>query len=528
MLVIDGALTGTSLATVNAGGVLSGTGTLNSPITMIAGGGVLAPGVWGGPGASMAIVGNLALQPGSFYAIGITPSASNAAHISGSAALGGTVEALFGSGLYHPQQYSILTASSVSGTFGGVETDNLPPNFTASLAYGPGDVMLSLAASLGGPGAPFFSDNQRGVAASLNNAFNAGAAMSGDYELLYSQTGRSLSNAVNALSGEAATGAATASINLADQFLALMLDPFAYGNGSAQDARPGASAVGPPHGWNVWAAGFGGSATASGDAGIGSHNARASSAGFAAGADYAVAPGAEIGAALAGSNLGWGLADGLGGGSGNAFQAGLYGAARRGSVYFAAAGAFAEEWLSTRRGGPFQGPITANMTTQDFAGRIELGDAVGFGLGAQPISLSPYVALQAQTVESPSYAETDQTFSGFGLAYSSLSQGYASGEIGARFDAPVPLQGAMAADLRFRAAYAHDWTGGPTMGASFEALPSAAFRVTGAALPKNAALLTAEADLTVGPNLSALFRLDGALAPAADAIGGSATLRYAF
>ena len=168
------------------------------------------------------------------------------------------------------------------------------------------------------------------------------------------------------------------------------------------------------------------------------------------------------------------------------------------------------------------------MTVQDFAGRAELGDAVGLALGAQSMTLSPYVTLQAQAVENPNYAETDQTFSGFGLSYSSLSQGYASSEIGARIDAPLPLQGAITADLRLRAAYAHDWTGASTMNAAFEALPGAAFKVTGATLPKNAALLTAEADLTVGSNLSALLKLDGALAPTANAIGGSATLRYAF
>ena len=241
-----------------------------------------------------------------------------------------------------------------------------------------------------------------------------------------------------------------------------------------------------------------------------------------------MAPGAAIGLALAGSNLGWGLADGLGGGSGDAFQAGVYGAARRGPVYLAASAAFAQEWLSTNRAGPLGGPITANATAQDFAGRAEVGDAIGFTLGPQPLTLSPYVALQAQTVESPSYAESDLTFAGFGLSYSSFGQGYASGEVGLRFDARVPLQGAMALDLRARAAYAHDWVGGPTTGAAVETLPGAGFTVTGAALPKNAALLTAEAELTVGPKLSALFKLDGALAPGANAVGASATLRYAF
>jgi autotransporter-associated beta strand protein len=531
-LEVDGPLAGTSAVTVNAGGALTGRGTIDPLAVTIRPGGVFAPGFSGGPGASMAIVGDLIQQPGSIYMIGLTASAWNAAIVSGSAALSGTVQAIFASGLYHPQQYIILAASSRSGTFSGLQTMDLPPNFVANLGYAPDDVTLSLAAALGGPGQPFFSDNQRNAAAALNGAFNAGVAMPTNYQLLYAQTGAALSNAVNALSGEAATGAATTSIGLANQFLSLMLDPLVYGpsaaSGAATDGRSAPSPLGLPHGWNVWAAGFGGSTVASGDAGVGSHNALANSAGFAAGMDYAMEPCAAIGLALAGSKLGWGLADGLGGGSGDAFQAGVYGAARRGPVYFAASAAFAEEWLSTNRAGPLGGPITANATAQDFAGRAEVGDAIGFMLGPQSLTLSPYVALQAQTVESPSHAESDLTFAGFGLSYSSFSQGYASGEVGLRFDTRVLLQAAMALDLRARAAYGHDWVGGPTASAAFETLPGVGFRVMGAALPKNASLLTAEAELTVGPNLSALLKLDGALAPGANAVGASAMLRYAF
>ena len=122
MLVVDGALTGTSAVTVNAGGALTGTGTIDPLAVTIASGGVLAPGVSGGPGASMAIVGNLVLQPGSFYQVGLSPTASNAADISGAATLGGTVEAAFASGLYHPQRLCDPERGSLSGTFGGLET----------------------------------------------------------------------------------------------------------------------------------------------------------------------------------------------------------------------------------------------------------------------------------------------------------------------------------------------------------------------------------------------------------------------
>jgi uncharacterized protein with beta-barrel porin domain len=64
--------------------------------------------------------------------------------------------------------------------------------------------------------------------------------------------------------------------------------------------------------------------------------------------------------------------------------------------------------------------------------------------------------------------------------------------------------------------------------AGFESLPGAAFTVRGAALPKNVALVTGEADFQVGPGLCTLVKFDSALALRANAIGGSATLRYAF
>jgi uncharacterized membrane protein len=345
------------------------------------------------------------------------------------------------------------------------------------------------------------------------------------YSLVSEASQSALSNAANALNGEAATGAATASIGLANQFLSLMLDPFVYGPATVAGSAPDAAL---PHDWNVWATGFGGSTAASGDAGVGSHNALTNAAGVAGGLGYFFSPGTTLGIALAGSKLGWGVADGLGGGSGNAFQAGLYGSTRRGPIYLAASAAFAEEWLSTSRAGPLGGSLTAAFAARDFGGRAELGDTVGLNLGTQPITLSPYVAMQAQAFQGPAYIEVDPSFSGFGQSYANFSQEYASGEVGGRFEARIPLPGSAAVDFRARAAYAHDAIGASTISAAFETLSSAAFTVRGAALPKNAALLTAEAEFQVEPNLSALIKVDSALAMGANAIGGSATLRFAF
>ena len=82
--------------------------------------------------------------------------------------------------------------------------------------------------------------------------------------------------------------------------------------------------------WSVWGGAFGGynrtaairrwpAATISPRAG-----------GFAGGLDYRVAPDTVVGFALAGGGTNWGLADGLGSGKSDAFQAGVYGSTRRG------------------------------------------------------------------------------------------------------------------------------------------------------------------------------------------------------
>ena len=51
----------------------------------------------------------------------------------------------FASGSYISKQYTILTAGSVSGTFGSVVNTNLPANFTRTLSYDAKDAYLNLA-----------------------------------------------------------------------------------------------------------------------------------------------------------------------------------------------------------------------------------------------------------------------------------------------------------------------------------------------------------------------------------------------
>ncbi|MGV1129692.1 autotransporter domain-containing protein, partial [Enterococcus faecium] len=79
------------------------------------------------------------------------------------------------------------------------------------------------------------------------------------------------------------------------------------------------------------------------------------------------------GFALAGGGTDWSLADGLGGGKSDAFQAGVYGATRWGPTYLAAAFAYANHWMSTDRFAFAGNHLTAAFTAQSVGGRVEGG-----------------------------------------------------------------------------------------------------------------------------------------------------------
>jgi uncharacterized protein with beta-barrel porin domain len=65
-LEVDGSIASSSLVTVNAGGILSGTGIVDPAVTTIMSGGVLAPGNPSNPTGTLSITGNLAFQSGAF------------------------------------------------------------------------------------------------------------------------------------------------------------------------------------------------------------------------------------------------------------------------------------------------------------------------------------------------------------------------------------------------------------------------------------------------------------------------------
>ena len=122
--------------------------------------------------------------------------------------------------------------------------------------------------------------------------------------------------------------------------------------------------------WSAWGGGYGGYNHTDGDpAVVGSHDLTARTFGFAGGFDYHFTPDTVVGFALAGGGTNWSLAQGLGGGRSDAFQAGVYAATRSGPGYLAAC-ARLHQSLDVDRPLRLAGDhLTASFNAQSFGGR---------------------------------------------------------------------------------------------------------------------------------------------------------------
>jgi uncharacterized protein with beta-barrel porin domain len=545
-LLVNGDLSAASNLTVT-GGLLGGTGIVGN--TQINSGGTFAPGTPGSPGTSMTVAGNLAFQSGAIYLVQVSPTASTMANVTGTASLAGNVLAAFAPGSYVNKQYDILHSAGLGGTtFASLGTTNLPAGFSASLSYTPTDVFLNLRAGLvptGGVGG-----NQANVANSLNNFFNGGGSLPPNFLTIFGLTGGNLSAALSQLSGEAATGGEQTSFQLMNQFLGLLVDPFANGRGgslggggaigfapeqasnlppeiamayaSVLKAPPYKAAAPVDQRWSVWGQAYGGYNTADGNQALGSNNLTARAYGLASGFDYRLTPDTVVGFALAGGGTNWSLAQALGTGRSDAVQAGVYGTTRSGPAYVSASLALANYWMTTSRVAVGD-TLTANFNAQSYGGRLE----GGYRFGVAAIGVTPYAAVQTQWFVTPNYRETDLSGGGFGLAYNSMTANDTRSELGARFDNLQAFNG-MPLMLRARVAYAHDWVSNPSLTATFQALPGATFLVNGAAVPKDTALASASAALQLTRNWSLEAKFDGQFAGNWQTYTGSGTVRYSW
>ena len=231
-----------------------------------------------------------------------------------------------------------------------------------------------------------------------------------------------------------------------------------------------------------------------------------------------------VGLAFAGGGTSWSLAQGLGGGRSDAFQAGVYAATRSGPAYLAASLAFANHWMSTDRFAPFGDHLTASFNAQSFGGRVESGYRLATPVGG----VAPYAALQAQSFRTPAYSEIDVTGGGFGLTYNSRSATDTRSELGVRFDKVAAVDPTAVLTLRGRLAWAHDWVSDHSIAAAFQTLPGASFIVNGATPATDSGLVSAGAELRLANGVTLLGKVDGELARHSTTYAGTGTLRVSW
>ena len=552
-LAVNGSLAHSSF-TVNSGGTLNGIGTVGA--VTVARGGTFAPGASGTPGTSMTVAGNLAFQSGAIYLVQVDPATASLANVTGTATLGGNVLAAFAPGSYLKKQYTILHSSGLGGTrFSALGTTNLPAGFTAILSYTSTDVRLHLTAVLGTPatiGTTRLGDNHQGIANTLNNFFNNGGTLPPNFLTVFELTGGNVSAALSQLSGEVGTGSQQVGFNALTQFMGVLSDPIGHGGGfggagpatgyaeegeqanayasrRTSDAFAMFTKAAPasyvPR-WNVWASGFGGGQSISGNAGLGTSDTTSRIAGVAVGADYRFSPNTIAGFALAGGGSSFGVSN-LSSGRSDLFQAGAYARHTIGAAYVTGALAYGWQDVTTTRNVTIAGldVLRARFNANALSGRLEGGyrfvAPVAGGVG-----VTPYAAGQFTTLWLPSYAEQAVTGNNtFALDYGAQTVTDTRSELGIRTDKSWALPGAVLT-LRGREAWMHDYNPNRSIGATFTALPGASFVVNGATQPRDAWLSTLAADVTFVSGWSLAATLDSEWAQHATTYTGKGTVRY--
>jgi outer membrane autotransporter protein len=532
---------------------LSNTGILNAGNGTVFNGSALAFTSTGtfAPTGTVTVNGSLSL--GGIYQVGLAGGSADKTIVNGTATLtGGLARAVqLGGGFVVGQSLVILTATGgLSGTFSSLD---LTGSIKAHLGYDANDAYIVVDQAALADSLVNGTINQRNVASGIDAALNGGAA-SGNFAAIFSLSGAALASALDSLSGEVATGAATTAFQSMNGFVSLLTNTghAAFGgqaaNGSAMGyaeesrlppafasayaatspARAGRDEPVLDRRWGVWGGSYGSAGKVNGESVVlGSHDVTPRTYGIVAGADYRASADTVLGFALAGGGTNWGLSNGLGNGRSDVFQIGAYGIHRAGAAYLSGALAYAWNGISTSRTVNLAGvdQLNARVDGQTFAGRIE----AGYRVPMQFVAITPYAALQGQNFYTPAYSESAASGTGaFALNYGSRSTATLRTELGSRFDQTVAAGNDATLSFRSQLAWVHDTNTDRPMSAEFQALPGSAFTVYGAAAPKDSALLSSGAELRFVNNITLCARVTGELAGGARGVSAQGSLRYAW
>jgi autotransporter-associated beta strand protein len=545
-LSVNGDISASTGVLVNAGGTLGGNGIVGD---VSINGGTLSPGNSIG---TLTVTGTFMMTAASTYLVQISGNSADKTIVAGpwTATLAGKVVVDPLTRLSATTTYTILDANSLSGTF---DTATVLTSFArnARLNYVGNSVLLTLDPGLLSPNLPdTASGNQKRIAAAIDNALTAGAALPGAFNALFALTGDALGKALTQAAGETATGGQQTGFTAMTQFMGSMTDTSAAGRGgdapggaigfadsnaytstaknnAARDAfamfskAPLAKNYDPR--WSVWASGFGGSQTTDGNAAAGSNTSTSRIAGVSVGADVLLSPQTIAGFAMAGAGTNFSVS---GGGSGRSdlFQVGGFVRHTIGSVYLTGSAAYGWQDVTTNRA-VMADQLQARFNASTFSGRFEAGNRyVTSWLGG--LGLTPYAAVDVTAIALPGYGETATAgTNAFALTYASKTVTDTRSELGVRSDKSFAVKDAVLT-LRGRAAWAHDYNTDRAASATFIALPGASFVVNGASPARDSALTTASVEMSFISGISLAATFEGEFSDVTRSYAGKGVVRY--
>ena len=396
------------------------------------------------------------------------------------------------------------------------------------------------------------------MASSIAGYFNNGGSLPPAFVTLAGLTGAQQQSGYSQVSGEGGNGAAQGTAQTATtQFMSAIIAPSVEGRGSgggvsgyadeASDAlayaaprkkssaeREAYAAVTPRSArdsfasrWSVWAAGYGGTSTVSGDTAAGTQGTSSRIYGMAVGADYVVGRDTLVGLSTGGAGTNFSTDGGLGNGRADLFQFGVFGRHNIGAAYVAGALAYGWQDVTTDRTVTVSGTdqLRANFNAHTFSARSE----TGYRFATALLGVTPYAAVQATTFYLPGYAETAVSGSStFALSFAAQTSTNVRSELGLRTDKSfVVAEGLLT--LRGRAAWAHDSNTARNISPTFQSLPgSSSFSVSGARPSPDGALVTAEAEMKWRNGWSLAGTFEGEFSRTTESYLGKGAVRYAW
>ena len=496
-------------------------------------------------------------QTGGLLQYQLAPSGSGRIEVANTATLGGTLGVGVTPGLYGlSTPYTLLTAGTISGQF--AQFLSSPPSAFLSLSgpvYSPTSVDVTLTRTPFGAVAGL-TRNQQAVGNALEGAYRTtltGAAATLYTNLLMTGTPNSLSQ----LSGEGTSAAQNTAFASGAMFGEVLMDQGAFWrNGETVDSSGVTYRTTPlayaaekkksvpaafkalkekppayePRGWRVWTAGFGGVQSFSGDAVVGSADARTSAAGGSMGFDYQIDPTRLVGFAVGGSDGHFSVpgratsGDVLGG------HVGAYGVATWGALYAAGVlsySRFDEEVRRTIAGVGATETASGRFASDLFGARLEVGRSYALPW----LNVTPFAAVQPATLWQRGFSETT-TAGGLpgilGLTYGSQTTTSLPTFLGVQLDARYSWANGMMWSPFVRAAWMHEFNRDRSIAGSFVSVPGTLFGVDGARAWSDALKVNAGSRLALNQYASLFASFDGEFANNGYSYGGRGGIRFSW